>query len=107
MTILPDGRLADDGVTGFPGAVPVAAPRLGGGGDDPTDAPTSLGTIGLDDDAGVTGGVGTGPRLPRDTGPLVVGRSFGPRYHIIWLIGLGGMGAVYQAWDAELGVVVA
>ncbi len=36
-----------------------------------------------------------------------MGQSFGPRYHIISLIGLGGMGAVYQAWDAELDVVVA
>jgi serine/threonine protein kinase/Flp pilus assembly protein TadD len=51
------------------------------------------------------------PRRPRrsadDTGPLEIGQSFGPRYHIIRLLGLGGMGAVYQAWDAELGVAVA
>jgi len=42
-----------------------------------------------------------------DDGPLVVGQTFGPRYHIIKLLGIGGMGAVYQAWDAELGVAVA
>ena len=42
-----------------------------------------------------------------DTGPLEVGQSFGPRYHIIRMLGVGGMGAVYQAWDAELGVAVA
>ena len=51
------------------------------------------------------------PRRPRrggaDTGPLDVGQSFGPRYHIIRMLGVGGMGAVYQAWDAELGVAVA
>jgi serine/threonine protein kinase/tetratricopeptide (TPR) repeat protein len=41
------------------------------------------------------------------TGPLQLGESFGNRYHIIHLLGLGGMGAVYQAWDAELGVAVA
>src|SRR5204862_6506498 len=29
------------------------------------------------------------------------------RYHIIKLLGAGGMGAVYQAWDAELNVAVA
>jgi tetratricopeptide (TPR) repeat protein len=40
-------------------------------------------------------------------GPLKIGQSFGPRYHIIKLLGVGGMGAVYQAWDAELSVAVA
>jgi tetratricopeptide (TPR) repeat protein len=40
-------------------------------------------------------------------GPLMPGQNFGERYHILTLLGLGGMGAVYQAWDAELGVVVA
>jgi eukaryotic-like serine/threonine-protein kinase len=41
------------------------------------------------------------------TGPLEPGQAFGPRYHIIRALGVGGMGAVYQAWDAELGVTVA
>lgn len=40
-------------------------------------------------------------------GPLAVGQEFGLRYHIIKTLGVGGMGAVYQAWDAELGVAVA
>jgi serine/threonine protein kinase/tetratricopeptide (TPR) repeat protein len=49
------------------------------------------------------GGVGASS----EGGPLEVGSAFGARYHIIRLLGIGGMGAVYQAWDAELGVAVA
>jgi eukaryotic-like serine/threonine-protein kinase len=41
------------------------------------------------------------------SGPLVVGQRFGPRYRIVKLLGMGGMGAVYQAWDADLDVLVA
>ena len=46
-------------------------------------------------------------RSDADHGPLAIGQTFGSRYHIIRLLGIGGMGAVYQAWDAELAVTVA
>ena len=38
---------------------------------------------------------------------LTVGQNFGARYHIIRVLGVGGMGAVYQAWDQTLEVAVA
>jgi serine/threonine protein kinase len=40
-------------------------------------------------------------------GPLQPGQAFGTRYQIIRTLGVGGMGAVYEAYDAELGVTVA
>src|SRR5687768_15594599 len=48
------------------------------------------------------GGGGGGTALT-----LSVGNDFGTRYHIIRVLGKGGMGAVYQAWDKVLEVAVA
>ncbi len=50
---------------------------------------------------------GASRRGDADTGPLVVGQAFGARYHVIKVLGVGGMGAVYQVWDAELAQGVA
>lgn len=46
------------------------------------------------------------PALTRP-GALKVGDQFGPRYRVLRLLGMGGMGAVYQAWDNELTIAVA
>src|SRR3954468_12820776 len=62
----------------------------------PADAPT--GAAGDSAATDIPGGVG-GP-VDHD-GPLRIGQAFSPRYHIIKLLGAGGMGAVYQAWDSE------
>ena len=68
------------------------------------DRPATAGarTSGRSSVTGRTGGGG-----PAASGPLSTGQDFGNRYHIIRVLGVGGMGAVYQAWDQELEVAVA
>jgi serine/threonine protein kinase/Tfp pilus assembly protein PilF len=52
-------------------------------------------------------GTFAGSEPGRFGGMLNVGQNFGTRYHIIRLLGTGGMGSVYQAWDQVLEVAVA
>jgi serine/threonine protein kinase/tetratricopeptide (TPR) repeat protein len=66
------------------------------------DAPTRLQTR-----AATKQVTGDAPSPSSEQGPLKPGQIFSARYHIIRLLGIGGMGAVYQAWDVELGVTVA
>ena len=56
-----------------------------------------------------TGGVpaAAAPVQGSATATFQTGTPFGRRYHLIRPLGVGGMGAVYQAWDDELAVVVA
>jgi serine/threonine protein kinase len=101
-TVDATGQLAGDSAGVVPGGTFDAHSGLPPS--DPTaafDASESAGTAGSAPTAEV------GAVAPGASGPLNVGQSFGPRYHIIRILGVGGMGAVYQAWDSELGVAVA
>jgi serine/threonine protein kinase/tetratricopeptide (TPR) repeat protein len=72
------------------------------------DAETVYGGTPADSQSADTTGLPATAGRPKEArGPLGVGQQFGARYHILRELGIGGMGAVYQAFDQELEVAVA
>jgi serine/threonine-protein kinase len=94
----------DDAPTGVPSSEPVVHPHSP---DATARAPFAAAAQSVDDAPTAIPGSGPSAHGSGDSGPLATGEAFGPRYHIIRLLGIGGMGAVYQAFDHELGVAVA
>src|SRR5438034_3382586 len=111
----PDATVATDvmriDTTGLPpGATFGASTGSGPTVDAPSGATIGGKTMGAGSTMGATIGATIGGATPHSAvlaGPLRIGQSFSARYHIIKVLGVGGMGAVYQAWDAELSVAVA
>ena len=96
------GPLADDPGATRLGVTPLASAK------DP-DA-TMLGVAAPLPVSSAPRGTRPGPSAPSTFGESasdLVGQQLGFRYKILKLLGAGGMGAVYQAWDEVLEVVVA
>jgi len=116
-TVFPRRNTLDADAAVIPRSAPVPRDEtvVGGLAPAPSQATVRAGTTGFPADATVMAGgadatvmAGSPASAGVSTaGILSVGQDFGRRYHILKELGVGGMGAVYQAWDAELGVAVA
>jgi eukaryotic-like serine/threonine-protein kinase len=96
-TLLPTGQQAGGPSAGQQANRPTGQPAAAQHDDALTVGPTGVATS-LNDPS---------PRPFRGDGPFHAGQQVGARYTILKLLGTGGMGAVYQAFDHELGVAVA